>query len=191
MTVSLSWPTTLPLPTMNGYGIEDKPRIARTDMESGTARQRRTSTQAPSEISVRWVFTLYEYAIFEAWLEHRAQYGAYWFNISYLGGVGLVPCEARFKDGKAPAKFQNGAIVLVTATLEVRERLKLTDSDLDLLLEEPAAPLFTAIDTFHTTVLWQLWPSGDDLYLIPGEDMAYLLAQLANFHNCMNNLWPH
>lgn len=189
MTVSLSWPTVLPLPTMNGYGVEDKPRIARTDMESGTARQRRTSTQAPSEISARWVFTLFEYALFEAWLEHRAVYGANWFNITYLGGIGRVPCEARFKDGKAPSKFQNGAVVVVTATLEVRERPKLGEADLTALLSEPQRPLFASIAGFHDA-LSHLWPSGDDLYFIIGENNDLLLPAVVGFHQAMSGpLW--
>jgi hypothetical protein len=170
---------------MNGYGIEDKPRIARTDMDSGTARQRLTSRQAPSDVSARWVFSLFQYAIFEAWLEHRAKYGANWFNITYLGGVGLVSCEARFKEGKAPAKYQNGALVVVTATLEVRERPKLSDADLTILINEAPGPLFAALDAFHTTIAWQLWPSGDDLFAIPGEDMTALLSACASFHVTM------
>ena len=190
MTVTLSWPATLPLPTMNGYGIDDQPRMIRTSMEAGTARQRRTSRQAPAEISARWVFTLYEYALFEAWLEHRAVYGANWFNITYLGGVGRVPCEARFKEGKAPSKFQNGAIVVVTATLEVRERPKLSRADLDSLIDEAMEPFFAAIDAFHRLIGTDLWVSGDDLYLIDGENNDLLFASVRAFHSLMATpLW--
>lgn len=190
MTVTLSWPANLPLPTMNGYGIDDQPRMARTPMESGTARQRPTSTQAPAEISVRWVFRLYEYALFESWLEHRAKYGANWFNITYLGGIGLVPCEARVKDGKAPVKFQNGAIAIVTATLEVRERTKLSSADLDSLINEPMVPFFAAVDAFHSFLLTRLWVSGDDLYLIIGENPDLLFPAVINFRALLSTpLW--
>lgn len=190
MTVTLSWPASLPLPTMNGYGIEDDPRMVRTEMESGTARQRQTSTQAPADVTARWVFTLYEYALFESWLEKRAKYGANWFNITYLGGVGLVPCEARFKNGKAPAKFSNGAVVAVTATLEVRERTKLSDADLTALLDEPQRPLFQGIEAIHGLFFASLWPSGDDLYLIPGENSDVLLQAVVNFRLAMTGpLW--
>ena len=40
-----SWPTTLPLPTVEGYGIRSGEAILRTEMEAGPARQRRRFTR--------------------------------------------------------------------------------------------------------------------------------------------------
>ncbi|MDP2331804.1 MAG: hypothetical protein Q8M19_14030, partial [Reyranella sp.] len=136
MTLDLSWPATLPLPTMEGYGIEDMPSLIRTDMEAGAPRQRLSSTQARSELVVKWEFTRFQLAIFEAWLRHRARYGATWFNMDYLAGLGLVPCEARFKNGKVPIKGRNGQRWVVTATLDVRDRPMLDEGSLDLLVND-------------------------------------------------------
>lgn len=191
MTVTLSWPTSLPLPTMNGYGIDDQPRMIRTPMEAGTARQRRTSTQAPAEVSARWVFTLYEYGFFEAWLEHDAKFGANWFNITYLGGAGLVACVARVKDGKAPVKFQNGAIAVVTATLEIRERPKLSKQDLDLLINEDGAALLAAISSIHVMTVTILWPALDDDPTAIGEDVPPVIAAVYSLHPIVNGLWTN
>lgn len=153
MTLDLSWPTTLPLPLMQGYGIEDDPKIVRTDMEAGSSRQRRTSTQASSELTVQWNFTLFQFALFESWLRHRANYGATWFNITYLAGPGLLECEARFQKGKAPAKFQNGARVVVTAKLDVRDRPMLEDGDLDVLLEVTPEALDAGLIATHLPIV--------------------------------------
>jgi len=159
MTLDLSWPASLPLPSMQGYGIDDDPKMIRTEMDAGSARQRRTSTQASGELTAQWSFTLFQFAIFEGWLRHRANYGATWFNIPYLGGLGLVECEARFQKGKAPAKFQNGARVVVTAKLDVRDRPMLTDADLTILIDEDGDQLFAAINALHQVVTYELWTS--------------------------------
>lgn len=159
MTLDLSWPPTLPLPSLPGYGIDDDPKIIATEMDAGSSRQRRTSTQASSELTVQWDFKLFEYAIFEGWLRHRANYGATWFNITYLAGLGLVTCEARFQKGKALAKFRNGQRVTVTAKLAVRDRPMLTDDDLTLLIDEDGDALFAAINHLHQVVNFELWTS--------------------------------
>ena len=155
MTVALSWPARLPLPTMQGYGIDDDLRVERSEMESGSARERSTSTAITSAIQVQWKFTLFEYALFESWLVHRAR--GQWFNMTYLGGIGLVECEARIQRGKAPAKFQNGARVSVTATLDVRERPMLSASELDLLIDEELDALLAAIAAIHQLVTSDFW----------------------------------
>lgn len=158
MTVTLNWPVRLPLPSMSGYGIEDDPHVERSEMESGSARERRTSTQITSTFQAQWKFTLREYAIFESWLVNRAR--GQWFNMTYLGGIGLVSCEARIQKGKAPSKFQNGARVTVTATVDVRDRPMLTDAELTMLIdadEEDFAALFDDIAAIHQTINHGLW----------------------------------
>lgn len=158
MTVTLTWPSRLPLPTMQGYGIDDDLKIERSEMDSGSERERRTSTALKSAIQVQWKFTLFEYALFEAWLIHRAR--GQWFNMTYLGGLGLVACEVRIQRGKAPSKFQTGARVVVTATLDVRDRPVLTDAELtELLAVEEAGirPLFAEIAEAHDVIDHDLW----------------------------------
>ena len=92
----ISWPATLPLPTIEGYGVHPGEAIPRTEMEAGPARQRRRFTQAPSRISVRWVLRRDQFALFEAWYRWQAKEGGGWFTIDLLGGLGLVSHEARF-----------------------------------------------------------------------------------------------
>lgn len=158
MTVALSWPSRLPLPTMQGYGIDDDLKIERSEVESGSARERVTSTAITSAVQVQWKFTLFEYALFEAWVIRRAR--GQWFNMIYLGGIGLIACEARIQRGKAPSKFETGAGVIVTATLDVRDRPIITDAELTELLEveeESIATLFAEIADAHGVIDHDLW----------------------------------
>ncbi|MDP7214891.1 MAG: hypothetical protein QF583_03050, partial [Rhodospirillales bacterium] len=85
----ISWPSTLPLPTIEGYGVHPGEAILRTEMEAGPARQRRRYTQVPSRITVRWLLRRDQFALFEAWYRWQAKEGGEWFSIDLLGGLGL------------------------------------------------------------------------------------------------------
>ena len=155
MTVDLAWPARLPLPSMTGYGIEDDLKMERSPMESGTERERATSTAITSSVQAQWKFTLFEYAIFESWLIHRAR--GRWFSMTYLGAIGLIECEARIQKGKAPSKFQNGARVTVTATIDIRDRPMLSDEDLTLLIDEDGDAFLAAVQALETFMATGLW----------------------------------
>lgn len=160
MTVTVNWPDKLPLPTFEGYGLEPLDPIQRTEMESGTARQRRRFTKTPARIPARWRFTQWEFGIFESWVKWKAQEGAEWFGITLLGGLGMAAHEARFVgQGKSPYQAsprrggpQEGVRWIVTSTLEVRERPILTADALEIVLVEDVVGLLTAIDFTHATV---------------------------------------
>ena len=65
------WPDRLPLPTIEGYGIQPGEAILRTGMEAGPARQRRRFTNVPSRITVRWVMRAEQFLLFEACCRRR------------------------------------------------------------------------------------------------------------------------
>ena len=90
------WPDRLPLPTIESYGIQPGEAILRTEMEAGPARQRRRFTNVPSRITVRWVMRAEQFLLFESWYRWAAAEGGAWFEIDLLGGLGLLPQEARF-----------------------------------------------------------------------------------------------
>ncbi len=147
----ITWPATLPLPTIDGYGVHPGEAILRTEMEAGPARQRRRYTQVPSRISVRWVLRRDQFALFEAWYRWQAKEGGEWFTIDLLGGLGLVGHEARFTR-QFNARLINGTRWEVTSELEIRERPVLTEDALNIALAEDIAGLLAAIDSFDTTV---------------------------------------
>ena len=107
--MTITWPKTLPLPTVDGYGVHPGEAILRTEMEAGPARQRRRFTQVPSRISARWLFRREQFALFEAWYRWHAKEGGEWFEIELMGGLGLVDHEARFTR-QFEARLKNGVL---------------------------------------------------------------------------------
>ena len=160
MTVAVTWPANLPLPTFEGYGIEPMDSILRTEMDSGPARQRRRYTQTPTRMPVRWQFTAWEFAVFESWFKYKAREGGEWFSIDLLGGVGMVGHEARFVGrGSAPYRANpsrggpdDGARWVVTSSIEVRERFVLSQEVLDIALIEDVTGLIAAINSLNALV---------------------------------------
>ncbi|OKH89209.1 hypothetical protein [Thalassospira sp. TSL5-1] len=166
MTANVDWPDQLPLPTFQGYNIEPTDSILRTEMESGAARQRAQFTQTPTRIAVRWRFTMWQFALFESWWKHKAREGAAYFNITLLGGLGMVDHEARFigkgsgsytvevlRGGKAGnPDYRQGVTWIVSSTLEVRERAILSDEALDIALQEDVPGLIAAINDVHSLI---------------------------------------
>ena len=149
--MTISWPKTLPLPTIDGYGVHPGEAILRTEMEAGPARQRRRFTQVPSRISVRWLFRREQFALFEAWYRWHAKEGGEWFEIDLMGGLGLVGHEARFTR-QFEARLKNGVLWEVTSDLEIRERPTLDGDALDIFLENDPALLLATIADLNTLV---------------------------------------
>ncbi len=146
--MTISWPSTLPLPSIEGYGVHPGEAILRTDMEAGPARQRRRFTQVSSRISVRWVMRRDQFALFEAWYRWHAKEGGEWFDIDLLGGVGLTVHEARFTR-QFEARIKSGVLWEVTSELEIRERPVLSEDGLAIALDSDLAALFVSIDRLH------------------------------------------
>ncbi len=149
--MSVIWPSTLPLPTVQSYAVQPGDAVVRTEMEAGLARQRRRFTDVPSMIGVRWLFTRNQFAVFEAWYKLYAKEGAEFFDIDLLGGIGITTHTARFTR-QFDAKLFNGLFWEVTSQLEIRERPTLDAEAMEILLENPPEPLFTTINAFHLLI---------------------------------------
>ena len=148
----ITWPSTLPLPTVQGYGVQPGEAILRTEMEAGLARQRRRFTDVPTKVSVRWIMRRDQYAIFEGWYRWHAREGASWFAITLLGGLGLLEQEARFTRQFSSRLLAGGTLWEITSELEIRERPVLDEGLLNLLLSEDAQGIITAGDGLHILV---------------------------------------
>jgi hypothetical protein len=147
----VTWPATLPLPSVEGYGVSPQEAVLRTEMESGPARQRRRFRQTPTRITVRWLFGEYQFALFEAWYKFHADEGGQWFEITLLGGLGLLPHEARFTR-QFEARLLPARRWEVKGELEIRERPTLDEGAIGLLLESEPDALFVAIATLRRLV---------------------------------------
>jgi len=147
----IAWPDTLPLPTVEGYGIQPGDAILRTEMEAGPARQRRRFTQVPSRVSVRWIMRRDQFALFEAWYRWQAKEGGAWFEIELLGGLGLLTQEARFTR-QFQAQLLGGTLWEIRSELEIRERPALDEGLLNLLLSEDAQGIITVSNSLYVLV---------------------------------------
>ena len=147
----IAWPATLPLPTVEGYGIWPGEAILRTEMDAGPARQRRRFTHVPSRVSVRWIMRRDQFALFEAWYRWQAKEGGAWFEIALLGGLGLLTQEARFTR-QFQAQLLGGTLWEIRSELEIRERPVLDEDLLQLLLVEEAQGILTGANGLHLLV---------------------------------------
>lgn len=156
MTTTLDYPEdVLPLPTFDGYAIDPQDPVNRTDMEQGPARQVLLYTAVPEGIPVRFRFTQWEYAVFRSWIKHKANFGAAWFNITLLTGLGMVSHEVRFYgQGNSPYKAvpQRGGWWVVTTRFEVRDSPDLSEEALDVALVEDIPGLIAIVNDIDGVV---------------------------------------
>lgn len=115
-----SWPTTLPRPLTAGYAISPVDTLVRTDMEVGTPRVRRRSASRIDHLTVAWIFSEVQMAVFRIWFDGDCANGASWFSVELnTGDHGLRTVEARFV-GAWQSELQTGPFWRVSAKLEVR-----------------------------------------------------------------------
>lgn len=118
----MAWPSTLPSPRADGYGLTPVDPVIRTDMEAGAPRARRRSAARNDRIAVAWVFTDAQMATFRTWFDDPAEAagGANWFYLNVIiGAGGLMSMQCRFVD-IWKAQMVSGSIWNVSATLELR-----------------------------------------------------------------------
>ncbi|WP_353742569.1 hypothetical protein WHX55_10970 [Pseudomonas fluorescens] len=94
----IEYPKFLPLPQREGYGFQSVSPIARSDLQSGRARQRRRFTSVPTVATVTWLLNDTEAQLFEGWFEHILLSGSLWFQCLLKTPLGLDDHRARFID---------------------------------------------------------------------------------------------
>jgi hypothetical protein len=117
-----TWPSTLPVPSYDGYALDPVDPVIRTDMEVGSGRSRRRTKARNDKINVTWRLTDAEMATFRTWFDDDAQAagGSAWFTTTLAtGATGLDSVEARFS-GMWKGSLSGGMNWTITATLEVR-----------------------------------------------------------------------
>lgn len=117
-----TWPSTLPIPLLNGYELETADPTARTDMDSGAARVRRRNTGAPDGITLNLLLTDSEMVIFRAFWDTDWQQGAAWVYFPVRDGLatGLGSKECRPQKGSFKAALIKSNVWKVQLTVEVR-----------------------------------------------------------------------
>lgn len=117
-----TWPTTLPVPLLAGYGFSPIDQTIRTDMETGSARVRRRTTARLDRASASWLFDQAQMDAFRTFFDDAAAGlagGAAWCGMTLdMGDGSLAAYSARFIGPWQAAR--DGQHWRVTATLEVR-----------------------------------------------------------------------
>lgn len=116
-----TWPTDLPDPLLNPNAGSVGGNVARTDMESGPARQRLRFGDNPDELSIGWKFKPAEMQIFIDFWRDEINQGTDWFLMDLHRGEGLLTYEVRFIGGAYQDQPLSGLNWLVTAKLDVRK----------------------------------------------------------------------
>ena len=177
-----TWPEKLPLPQIQGYGIEPMDQVLRQSFEAGPGRARRRFFSPYERFPVTWIMTHAQMTIFRAWFysSDGANGGAAWFVTSLDKGFGLEPLEARFA-GPWKAVPAGPVRWSVTASLEVRstpmtaweymQALEQTSLDLDFIAgvysywdgsftQAPANPFGSLITYTRNSVATYHGPDG-------------------------------
>lgn len=121
--MAIEYPTELPLPLREGYGMQHVSPLQRTEMDSGRARQRRRFTSVPTIVSASWLMTNGQAALFENWFKYAAMDGAAWFKCPLqTPSGGIKHYDARFTDIYSGPELVGTSHWRFTAEIELRER---------------------------------------------------------------------
>lgn len=93
------WPTTLPLPLREGYGVNDQPPIVRTEMESGPAQVVRVATGYVSDFTVQLLIDSDQYKTLMSFWDYSAGAGADWFTMPLDSDGDIAWHRVRIKNG--------------------------------------------------------------------------------------------
>ena len=81
----IAYPEFLPEPQRDGYGFQPVSPMARSELQSGRARQRRRFTSVPTVASVTWLMDDTEAQLFEGEGEHVLLSGSpSWTTLQWL-----------------------------------------------------------------------------------------------------------
>jgi len=144
--MTITYPSVLPQPKIQGYGYQPTDILARTQMESGIARQRQRFTASPTMVTVSWIMNQEQLGLFESWYKYKAKYGAEWFNIDLLNGLEINSNQVRFNK-PYKASLIGHRDWNIQATLEVREMRTLSEGSLNLLLNNINLATINNIET--------------------------------------------
>ena len=136
---AVEWHAKFPDPKISKYGLRPGESIARTQMESGAARQRQRFTTTPSYVTIEWVMAKSIFGMFESWYIYKAKAGGEWVSMYLNNGLGRTLCEVRFLQPyeAKPLSHKDWAVM---ASVEVREMPVLGEGALDIMLDGDITP---------------------------------------------------
>ena len=147
-----AYPEFLPEPQHDGYGFQPVSPMARSELQSGRARQRRRFTSVPTVASVTWLMDDTEAQLFEGWFEHILLSGSLWFQCPLKTPLGMDEHRARFVDIYEGPILVGESFWRFTAKLELFKRPIL---DAEWIID---APDYVAMADIFDIALNRKWP---------------------------------
>ena len=151
----IAYPEFLPEPQRDGYGFQPVSPMARSELQSGRARQRRRFTSVPTVASVTWLMDDGEAQLFEGWFEHILLSGSLWFQCPLKTPLGMDEHRARFVDIYEGPILVGESFWRFTAKLELFKRPIL---DAEWIIE---APDYIAMADIFDIAMNQKWSKAE------------------------------
>lgn len=145
-----AYPATMPYPTQQGYGLAPQSAVARTDMEAGAGRARRRFRSKPTRITLRWLLTEAQFAVFEAWWSLTTLDGTVWCDMPVLNGGGVTSVSSRFTGPYREAL--SNILHEVSAEVEVRSLPQLTAEELEVAAAYALDDIAYGSPALHTII---------------------------------------
>ena len=151
----IAYPEFLPEPQRDGYGFQPVSPMARSELQSGRARQRRRFTSVPTVASVTWLMDDGEAQLFEGWFEHILLSGSLWFQCPLKTPLGMDEHRARFVDIYEGPILVGESFWRFTAKLELFKRPIV---NAEWIIE---APDYIAMADIFDIAMNQKWPNAE------------------------------
>jgi hypothetical protein len=126
----MQWP---PRALASGYSMQPGKAALRTEMDSGHARQRRTSASVPERIKAQWRLTGLQVKVWRSWWKHELLDGTVWFPCELSDGQGVATASCRFV-GEPTITLESGNIFTVSGEVEVEDLPLMSPEDLEAYL---------------------------------------------------------
>ncbi len=154
------YPDGLPAPLIQNYGFQHQETIARTQLVTGRAVQRKLYDTVPTMVTASWILKSDGHAAaFEAFFRDQLDNGAKWFEVDLKTPIGRGPWLARFTGMYSGPKALATRYWTASATLELKERPLLPPP----WGEFPEFILFAGIIDYAVNDRWPLSPYQTDM----------------------------
>ncbi|URL59626.1 hypothetical protein IM816_05885 [Luteibacter flocculans] len=102
----------------DGYGYQPVSPFARTNMDSGLARQRRRFVSVPTTVTAKLRLTTTQLGTFESFFWNDLNAGVSWFVVPLVNGRGMNSVRARITEAPATAGTESPDVWDVSLKLE-------------------------------------------------------------------------
>lgn len=151
--MTAKYPEGLPAPLIQNYGFQHQETIARTQLVTGRAIQRKLYDTVPTMVTANWIFRSdLQAAVFESFFRDQLDNGAKWFEVRLKSPVGFGPWLARFTGMYSGMKAMTHRYWTASATLELKEQPLLPPP----WGEFPEFILFAGIIDYAVNARWPL-----------------------------------